>query len=134
MEAIARSLSGELGGQALRYGATGVFLAALYASVYWIAAIIGSIPVQAANGAGFVAALIAGYALHSRWSFRGHGSRSAASRIRFLLVNLAGYGLNCLWVWIIVQRLGLPIEYSIAAIVTVTPPFTFLLNRQWAFA
>ena len=73
-------------------------------------------------------------ALHSQWSFRGHGRRSGWSLSRFLAVNVTGYVLNCLWVWLIVQRLGGPIELSIVPIVTLTPAFTFLLNRGWTFA
>jgi putative flippase GtrA len=118
----------------LRYGITGVALAALYAGVYWVGASLLHNPVQVANAAGFVTALIVGYALHSQWSFRGHGQRSGWSWSRFLIVNVAGYLLNCLWVWLIVQRLGRPIELSMVPIVTLTPMFTFLLNRRWTFA
>ena len=134
MSAIARTAPHELAGQLLRYGATGVAVALLYAAVYWSAATYLDIRVQAANAAGFAAALVAGYALHSRWSFRGHGRRSAWSWGRFVAVNFAGYALNCLWVWLIVQKLQAPIGWSIAAIVTLTPAFTFLLNRRWTFA
>jgi len=134
MARIARSVDRELAGQMLRYGATGILLAALYAGVYWTGAALLHAPVQLANGAGFIAALIAGYGLHSRWSFRGHGRRSAWSGGRFLAVNLAGYLLNVIWVWIVVQRLGQPVDLSIIPIVVLTPAVTFLLNRRWTFA
>lgn len=134
MERIARSVDRELAGQMLRYGITGIALAALYAAVYWIGARLLHSPVQIANAAGFLAALVAGYILHSRWSFRGHVRRTGWSWTRFLIVNFAGYLLNCLWVWLIVQRLGRPIELSIVPIVSLTPAFTFLLNRRWTFA
>jgi putative flippase GtrA len=134
MEQIARSLDNGLAGQVLRYGIVGVALAVLYATVYWAGATAFHRPAQVANAAGFVAALIAGYALHSQWSFRGHGRRSGWSLSRFLAVNVSGYVLNCFWVWLIVQRLGGPIELSIVPIVTLTPAFTFLLNRRWTFA
>jgi len=134
MEAIARMVDGKLAGQVLRYGITGIMLAALYAGVYWAGASVLGIPAQVANGAGFVAALVGGYVLHSRWSFRGYGRRSGWSWSRFLLVNFAGYLLNCLWVWIFVQRFGQAVDLSILPIVTLTPAFTFLLNRRWTFA
>ncbi len=134
MQQIARSLDQGLVGQMLRYGIVGVALAALYAGVYWAGATLFGLPAQLANAAGFITALITGYALHSRWSFRGHGERSGWSLGRFLIVNVAGYLLNCLWVWLIVQRLGQAIELSIMPIVTLTPAFTFLLNRRWTFA
>jgi putative flippase GtrA len=134
MERIALSSSRELAGQMLRYGVTGVALAALYAAIYWAGATLLAMPAQLANGAGFLAALIAGYVLHSRWSFRGHGRRSGWSWSRFLVVNFAGYLLNCLWVWLIVDELARPVALSIVPIVTLTPLFTFLLNRRWTFA
>lgn len=134
MERIARSVDRELAGQMLRYGITGIVLAALYATVYWAGARLLHSPAQMANAAGFLAALVAGYILHSTWSFRRHGRRSGWSWTRFLIVNFAGYLLNCLWVWLIVQHLGRPIELSIVPIVLLTPAFTFLLNRRWTFA
>lgn len=134
MEQMARSLDHGLTGQMVRYGIVGIALAVLYATVYWAGATLFELPAQLANAAGFAAALIAGYALHSRWSFRGHGQRSGWSLSRFLVVNVTGYLLNCLWVWLIVQRFGQAIELSIVPIVTLTPAFTFLLNRRWTFA
>jgi len=134
MERIALSSNRELAGQMLRYGVIGIGLAALYAAIYWAGATLLAMPAQLANGAGFVAALVAGYILHSQWSFRGHGRRSGWSWSRFLVVNFAGYLLNCLWVWLIVDELARPIALSIVPIVTLTPLFTFLLNRRWTFA
>jgi putative flippase GtrA len=134
MERIALSSNRELAGQMLRYGVIGVGLAALYAAIYWAGATLLAMPAQLANGAGFVAALVAGYILHSQWSFRGHGQRSGWSWSRFLVVNFAGYLLNCLWVWLIVDELARPVALSIVPIVTLTPLFTFLLNRRWTFA
>jgi len=134
MERIALSSNPELAGQMLRYGVTGIGLAALYAAIYWAGATLAAMPAQLANGAGFVAALIAGYILHSQWSFRGHGRRGGWSWSRFLVVNFAGYLLNCLWVWLIVDELARPVALSIVPIVTLTPLFTFLLNRRWTFA
>jgi putative flippase GtrA len=134
MAQIARSVDRALAGPMVRYGATGGLLAVLYAGVYWAGATLLHAPAQLANAAGFMAALIAGYGLHSRWSFRGHGRRSAWSGGRFLAVNLAGKLLNAIWVWLIVQRLGQRSELAIVPIVTLTPAFTFLVNRRWTFA
>ena len=134
MQQIARRRDRELAAQVLRYGLTGLVLAALYAGVYWAGAKALHTAAQFANAAGFIAAVVVGYVLHSRWSFRGHGERDSWSAGRFLVVNLAGYGLNCAWVWAVVSRLGYPPEFAILPIVGLTPAFTFLLNRHWAFA
>lgn len=134
MKPTAASTFDDLFGQGLRYGLTGVGIAGLYAATYWCGIALLDAPAQAANAAGFAVALVAGYVLHSRWSFRGHGRRSHWSWGRFLVVNFAGYLLNCLWVWLTVDHLAYPAGLSILPIVTVTPLFTFLLNRRWTFA
>lgn len=123
-----------MGGQALRYGLIGIGLAGLYAAIYWCGAVLMEMPAQLANTAGFAAALVAGYLLHSHWSFRGHGRRSSWSWGRFLVVNFVGYLLNCLWIWLIVDQMSYPVAVAIVPIVTLTPIFTFLLNRGWTFA
>ena len=105
--------------QGLRYGLIGIALAGLYAAIYWCGATLIAMPAQLANGAGFAAALVAGYVLHSRWSFRGYGSRSNWSWGRFLVVNFAGYLLNCLWVWLIVDQWAYPVALSIVLLVLV---------------
>lgn len=134
MERITPRGRDEMLGQALRYGVTGVALAGLYAAVYWCGAVVIALPAQLANGAGFAAALVAGYMLHSQWSFRGHGRRGSWSWGRFLVVNFAGYLINCLWVWLVVDEMSYPVAMAIIPIVTLTPIFTFLLNRRWTFA
>ena len=134
MKPVARRGNDDLVGQGFRYGLTGTALAGLYAAVYWCSATLLAMPAQLANAGGFAAALVAGYILHSRWSFRGHGRRDSWSAGRFLVVNFAGYLLNCLWVWLLVDRLDYPVALSIVPIVTLTPMFTFLLNRRWTFA
>lgn len=121
--------------QALRYGIAGVLLAGLYSAVYWLLAVrLGCAP-QLANLVAFVVNLAAGWLLHSRFSFRGHGySRSAAdARVRFFAINLAGYGLNAVWVWLVVHPLRLPASWAIMPIVTLTPAFNFVLNRWLVF-
>lgn len=128
-----RGLDGKVG-QGVRYGLIGVALAGLYAGIYWCCATLIEMPAQLANGAGFAAALVTGYILHSRWSFRGHGQRSNWSWGRFLVVSFVGYLINCLWIWLIVDQLSYPVALSIIPIVTLTPIFTFLLNRGWTFA
>jgi putative flippase GtrA len=124
----------EIAAQMFRYGVTGLALALLYAGIYWAGASLLAVPAQSANMAGFAASLLTGYLLHSRWSFRGHGRRTAWSWGRYFTVNSVGYLLNCFWVWLIVDLTDHRVELAIAPIVLVTPAFTFLLNRRWTFA
>ena len=125
-----------LTGQILRYGISGALLTVFYSAIYWTAAVPLSVPALIANSLAFVATLVAGWLIHSRWSFRGHGDseRPPIAYVRFLLINLAGYALNSFWVWLIVLRLGGSVALSILPIAFVTPWLSFWLNRRWAFA
>lgn len=123
-------------GQLLRYGISGVFLAFFYSAVYWTLATQAGVPALIANTAAFLVSLAAGWLIHSRWSFRGHGpsERGGLAYGRYFLVNVAAYGLNSFWVWLIVLRLGGSVELSLVPILGVTPWICFWINRRWTFA
>lgn len=123
-------------GQLVRYGISGVILAVFYSAVYWVLAAQAGIPALIANTAAFLVSLAAGWLIHSRWSFRGHGpsERPALAYGRYFLVNVAAYGLNSFWVWLIVLRLGGSVELSLLPILGATPWICFWINRRWTFA
>jgi putative flippase GtrA len=78
--------------------------------------------------------MAAGYMMHSRWSFRDHGSeRTHSTKVRFLVVSLVSYALNTFWVWLLYSKLQLGRAAPIAPMLFVTPAVTFILNRQWVF-
>lgn len=121
--------------QIVRYGLTGLFVTACQAVIYWtLAAPVGLHP-QIANGLGYLAAVMIGYATHSAFTFRGHGSRDnqTARGVRFVAVSLVSYALNALWVWACVTYMGWPEWSPIPAMIFVTPAVVFGLNRQWVF-
>ena len=122
--------------QILRYGISGGALTVFYSAVYWAVAVQLAVPALIANSVAFLLTLAAGWLIHSRWSFRGHGRRERPriAYTRFLLVNLAGYALNSFWVWLIVVRLGGSVPLSILPIALITPWLMFWLNRRWTFA
>lgn len=123
-------------GQIVRYGISGGALVVFYSAIYWTGAAVLGIPALVANSIAFVATLVLGWAIHSRWSFRGHGRRDrpAIAYSRFLLVNLGGYALNSFWVWLIVERLQGSVTASLVPIVLVTPWLSFWANRRWTFS
>jgi putative flippase GtrA len=123
-------------GQLLRYGISGAFLAFFYSAVYWTLAELGGVPALIANTAAFLVSLAAGWLVHSRWSFRGHGAseRTGLAYGRYFIVNVAAYGLNSLWVWLIVLRFGGSVALSIVPILGITPWVCFWINRRWTFA
>ncbi len=125
---------GELIAQLARYALTGGLASIVNIGVYWVLAANGMDP-NLAWGFGYVAAVIVGYVVHSRWSFRGHGRRDNLARTgsRFVIVSLVSFGLNQLWVWLLVQRLGLPLWSPYPLVLGVTPFVIFALNRRWVF-
>ena len=124
----------ELFGQLVRYGLTGGLASIVNIGVYWILAARGMDP-NLAWAVGYVAAVIVGYVVHSRWSFRGHGRRDNLARTggRFVVVSLVSFGLNQLWVWLLVQQLQLPLWSPYPLVLGVTPLVVFALNRKWVF-
>jgi putative flippase GtrA len=125
-------------GQLIRFGMVGGFVTGLYAIVYSPLAKFGILSPQLANLAGYFVAMVTGYVLHSRWSFRDHGTRDNTARTtgRFFVVSLVSLGLNALFVFILTDSLmlGGPWWWPLIPILFVTPLVTFSLNRLWVFA
>lgn len=130
LPAFARS---EAFGQLLRYGVAGLGVTALSITVYSACALLAGVPPMLANLCGYVAGLIGGYLVHSRWSFAGGREREAAVFARFLGATLFGFGLNNFWVWLFTVLLHLPPLAPVPAMVGLTPLLSFLINRYWVF-
>ena len=124
-------------GQLVRFAIAGGFTTALYSAVYSPLAGFGITSEQVANIAGYFVAVTTGYVVHSRWSFRGHGTRDNTARTtgRFFLVSLISYGLNTFWVWLLTDdaMLAGPWWWPLIPILCLTPLVTFLLSRIWVF-
>ena len=131
----ARAFLSGTGGQFVRYAVTGFGVTALAAAIYWVLATPLRVHPQLANLAGYAVAVSLGYVIHSRWSFRGHGSRDSMLRttLRFLTASLISLGMNSAWIWLLVHRLGGPTWWPIVPILFVTPVAMFWLNRLWVF-
>jgi putative flippase GtrA len=124
-------------GQLVRFAISGGITTGLYAIVYSPLAKFGVLTPSGANLAGYFVAMITGYFLHSRWSFRGHGERGNVARTgsRFFIVSLVSLGLNSLFVWVLTEDslLNGPWWWPLIPILFVTPLITFALNRIWVF-
>jgi putative flippase GtrA len=124
-----------LSGQLLRFGLVGGFVTALSAAVYYAFAAWAGVAPLLANVLGYLLGGVLGYGLHSRFSFRGHGSRDGTVMRsgRFAAVSLVTFGLNSLFVWALTGPLHGPAWWPVVPMVFVTPLVAFLLNRQWVF-
>jgi len=120
--------------QLARFVVSGAFVTALGVGVYAIVALVLRWHPQLGNFLAYVVAVVTGYVMHSRWSFRGHGSeRTHGTKVRFAAVSLISYVLNTLWVWLLFTRLHLGRAAPIAPMLFITPAVTFTLNRYWVF-
>ena len=130
--------------QLIRFGFTGVAVTAFYACVYWPLATYGHSLVWLGTGAvwplvagviAFLAASAIGNVAHSRISFKGHGSRDERTAHRFLVVQLFGFALNQVFIWVLTgPLLHGPTWWPLVPAVFVTPLVTFGLQRNWVFA
>jgi putative flippase GtrA len=124
----------EMLGQLARFVVTGGFVTALGIGVYALVAIGLRWNPQLGNFLAYVVAVMTGYVLHSKWSFRGHGSeRTSSTKLRFATVSVISYALNSFWVWLLYTHLDLGRGAPILPMLFVTPVVTFILNRQWVF-
>jgi putative flippase GtrA len=121
-------------GQLARFVVSGAFVTAIGVGVYAIVALLLRWHPQIGNFMAYVVAVALGYFMHSRWSFRDHGSeRNHVTKLRYTIVSIISYVLNTFWVWLIFTRLELGPEVPIIPMLFVTPAVTFILNRQWVF-
>lgn len=123
-------------GQLARYAITGGGVTVLGAGVYGALVELTTIHEQLAVIAAYLVCVAIGYVLHSRWSFRGHGSRDNAAKTtaRFFVVSLVSYGLNAFFTWAMVRGFDLARWTPVLPILFVTPLATFALNRRWVFS
>ena len=122
-------------GQIVRFGLTGGLLTVLVAGGYWVVAELFGVEPMLSMTLNYLVFTGLGYLLHSRFSFRGHGSRDNAPvrTVRFFTVNTFGFLLNQLFVWVLVKQMGGPTWWPVIPILFVTPLVTFALNRRWVF-
>ncbi len=119
--------------QIVRYGVNGTIVTGLYSAVLVTLDSATKLPLQVCNLAGYLAALTLGYFLHSRVTFRNHGTRDRSSQIRFILASLPSFALNVFWAWLLTVALRLPHWTIYLPIWLVTPGMIFVLNRWWVF-
>jgi len=127
--------SSALAGQIVRFGISGALVTALQAALYWTLATFAGVETLLANLIAYFAAVATGYVLHSRWSFKDHGTRDNPARttLRFFLVSLVSLALNSFFVLVTTHWLHGQTWWPIPFMVLVTPAVTFTLNRHWVF-
>jgi putative flippase GtrA len=125
-------------GQMIRFGVAGGISTLIYSAVY-LPLTIWVFPREHAVYAvpfAFAVAVTAGFFLHSRWSFKGHGSHEPGGhqQLKFVGVQASGMALNAAITWIGTAQLGLPAWAPLLPAVALATIFTFILNRWLVFA
>ena len=125
-------------GQIVRFGISGGISTVIYIAVYaplthWV--FTGAHAVYAVPFA-FAVAVTAGFFLHSRWSFRGHGSRPPGfgQQLKFVAVQASGVAINAVITWLGTAVLGYSPLVPLLPAILVATIVTFILNRWLVFA
>lgn len=128
-------------GQLVRFGVAGGISSVIYSVVYlgcadWLFPRRWAWAATAAVPPAFLIAAGCGFVLHSKWSFKGHGTRDPGGRqqLRFLIVQAGGMALNMIYAWGLSTQFGLPNWVPLVPAILVTPFVTFFFQRQWVFA
>ena len=137
IERIGEMRSSGVLGQLVRFGIAGGLSSLIYSAVYlpltaWV--FTGRMAVAAVPFA-FAVAVVCGFFLHSKWSFRGHGTRdsSGLQHAKFVLVQASGLMLNAAVTWVFTAMLHFPAWVPLVPGILLAAIVTFLLNRFWVF-
>ena len=120
--------------QLIRYAIAGLCVTQFAAAIYSLLVIYARIEALEANLASTTCGLVAGYIVHSRWSFAGGAATGEHWKIaRFLGSSLTAFLVNSAWVWLLVSVLQLPPLAPVPLMMFATPWISFLMNRYWVF-
>ncbi|GEB88791.1 GtrA family protein [Zymomonas mobilis] len=124
-----------LAGQVVRFGITGGLTTLINAGIYYGGIKWIHLSPLLANFIGYLVAMITGYIMHSRFSFRGHGCQDSHWQLlpRFFLASLLSLAGNSFWVWLLVDVMHQLKWTPLPFMIFVTPLLSFWLNRQWVF-
>jgi putative flippase GtrA len=122
--------------QLIRYGLAGLAITLAAAGSYW--AITDLLHVDPMVSYGIVFLVFSGisYVTHGEYSFRGHGDRDRhhLRMGRFFAINVLGFLVNQLFIWLLVKQLGGPTWWPTIPMVFLTPLLTFALHRRFVYA
>jgi putative flippase GtrA len=117
-----------------RFGSVGLAATAVHAGVYAILVSQASAPAQLSNLVAFAIAFVVSFLGHHHFTFQASGRSAGGAAIRFLVVALAGFALNAGFVALTTQKLDQPPVVAVLFMLFVTPVFTYVLAKLWAFA
>jgi len=122
--------------QLIRYGLAGLAITLAAAGSYWAITDLLHIDPMVSYGIVFLVFSGISYITHGEYSFRGHGERDRhhIRMGRFLAINVLGFLVNQLFIWLLVKELGGPTWWPTIPMVFLTPLLTFALHRRFVYA
>jgi putative flippase GtrA len=119
--------------QLIRYIFAGLLVTQFAALVYSVL-VLQHISPYLANVGSTACGLVVGYTIHSRWTFNGGRKDSETLQLgRFMIAAAIAFAINNFWIWLTIQKLGLPPLAPVPLMMAATPVLSFLLNRYWVF-
>ena len=120
--------------QLIRYAFAGLCVTQFAACVYSGAVFFLRMDPMLANLFSTACGLVAGYLVHSRWSFAEGTSASEGWQVgRFLIAASIAFLINSIWVWLLTKVMHLSPLAPVPLMMLATPWISFLLNRHWVF-
>jgi putative flippase GtrA len=122
--------------QLARYAVAGLAITLAAAGSYWAITDLLHVDPMASYTIVFLVFSVISYVTHGEYSFRDHGERDRhhIRMGRFLAINVLGFLLNQLFIWLLVKQLGGPTWWPTIPMVFVTPLLTFALHRRFVYA
>ena len=122
--------------QLVRYGLAGLAITLAAAGSYWAITDLLHIDPMVSYGIVFLVFSGISYITHGEYSFRGHGERDRhhIRMGRFFAINVLGFLVNQLFIWLLVKQLGGPTWWPTIPMVFLTPLLTFALHRRFVYA
>jgi putative flippase GtrA len=119
--------------QLIRYVIAGL-LVTQFATLIYSMLVVQHVTPYLANVGSTACGLVAGYTVHSRWSFKDGRKDSETLQLgRFLTASAVAFAINNFWIFLTVKQLGLGPLAPVPLMMAATPVLSFLLNRYWVF-
>jgi putative flippase GtrA len=116
----------------VRFAIVGVVVTFVHLAIALVLAIGYDWPSQAANLAGFVAAVSLSFLGHHRWTFRSPLAYSIAAR-RFFIVAALGYAASVVVIAILQSVVGLPRQLALLLAGLAVPAASYVVNKLYVF-
>jgi putative flippase GtrA len=122
--------------QLIRYGLAGLAITLAAAGSYWAITDLLHIDPMASYAIVFLVFSGISYVTHGEYSFKGHGERDRhhIRMGRFFTINVLGFLLNQLFIWLLVKQWGGPTWWPTIPMVFFTPLITFALHRRYVYS